>query len=117
MEKAMTPAVYAVIGAVVVGVLVWVLGWLVPKLVGKSIDSQFERKEREEREYRKEQIEDALRQQEGQQVMTDSLLVILKHMITGNHVEELQKAQKNLEEFSAKNEAAMRLKAVKYNLR
>ena len=120
MEKAMeamTPAVYAVVGAVVVGILVWTLGWLVPKLVGKSIDTRFEKKDREEQEYRKEQIEDALRQQEGQQVMTDSLLVILRHMITGNHVEDLQKAQKNLEDFQSKNERAMRLKAIKYNLR
>ena len=116
MEK-ITPAVYAVVGAVVVGILVWALGWLIPKFVGKSIDSQFEKKDREEQEYRKEQIEDAMRQQEGQQVMTDSLLVILKHMITGNHVDDLEKAQKNLEAFQNKNEQAMRLKAIKYNLR
>lgn len=115
META--PAVYAVVGAVVVGILAWVLGWLVPKLIGRQIDSHFERKDREEQEYRKEQIEDAMRQQEGQQVMTDSLLVILRHMITGNHIEDLERAQQNLQDFSHKNEQAMRLKAVKYNLR
>lgn len=108
---------YAAIGGAFLALLVWVLGWLLPKLVGKSIDSRFERKDREEREYRKEQIEDAIRQQEGQQVMTDSLLVILRHMITGNHIEDLEKAQKDLEAFRSKNESAMRLKAVKYNLR
>lgn len=112
-----TPAVYAVVGAVIVGIIAWVLGWLVPKLIGKQIDSHFERKDREEQEYRKEQIEDAMRQQEGQQVMTDSLLVILRHMITGNHVEDLERVQRDLQDFSRKNEQAMRLKAVKYNLR
>lgn len=113
----MTTMGYAGIGAVFIGLLVWVLGWLVPKLVGSSIDARFSRKEREDQEYRKEQIEDAIRQQEGQQVMTDSLLVILRHMITGNHIEDLEKAQKNLDEFQKKNESAMREKAAKYNLR
>ena len=113
----MSTSTYAFIGVAIVGFLAWILGWLVPKLVGRSIDSRFERKDREEQEYRKEQIEDAIRQQEGQQVMTDSLLVILRHMITGNHIEDLEKAQKDLELFRNKNEAAMRLKAVKYNLR
>ena len=117
MKNVMTPAGYAIIGAVIVGILVWALGWLIPKLVGKSIDSQFEKKDRKEQEYRKEQIEDAMRQQEGQQVMTDSLLVILRHMITGNHVEDLERAQNDLQDFRDKNERAMRLKAIKYNLR
>ena len=113
----MTPAGYAVIGTVIVGLLIWLCGWLIPKLVGRSIDAHFERKDREAQEYRKEQIEDALRQQEGQQVMTDSLLVILRHMITGNHVEDLERAQNDLQEFRNKNEQAMRIKAIKYNLR
>lgn len=113
----MTAGTYAAVGAAFLGLLTWVLGWLVPKLIGSSIDARFARKEREDQEYRKEQIEDAIRQQEGQQVMTDSLLVILRHMITGNHVEELERAQSDLEAFRTKNEAAMRLKAVKYKLR
>jgi len=113
----MSAGIYAAVGAAFLALLIWVLGWLVPKLVGSSIDARFARKERADQEYRKEQIEDAIRQQEGQQVMTDSLLVILRHMITGNHIEDLEKAQRDLEAFRSKNEAAMRLKAAKYNLR
>ena len=113
----MNTGAYVAIGTGFLGLLAWVLGWLVPKLVGSSIDSRFAKKERQDQEYRKEQIEDTIRQLEGQQVMTDSLLVILRHMITGNHVEDLEKAQKNLENFQQKNESAIRLKVAKYNLR
>lgn len=49
--------------------------------------------------------------------MTKSLLVILQHMIYGNHVENLERAQKDLQAFSAENEAAILQKAAKYNLR
>lgn len=112
-----TPAGYTAIGVAVVSLLSWLFGILLPKLIGRAIDSRFERKTREDREYRKEQIEDAIRQQKGQQVMTKSLLVILQHMIYGNHVENLERAQKDLQAFSAENEAAILQKAAKYNLR
>ena len=112
-----TPAGYTAIGVAVVGFLSWLFGSLLPKLIGKTIDARFERKNREDQEYRKEQVEDAIRQQKGQQVMTNSLLVILQHMIYGNHVENLEKAQKDLQAFHAENEAALLRKAAKYNLR
>ena len=64
-----------------------------------------------------EQIEDAVRQLKGQEVMTNSLLVILRHMITGDHVEDLERAQSDLEKFRKENDEAMRTKAAKYNLR
>ena len=110
-------AAYAAIGAAFIGLLIWVLGWLVPKLVGSSIDARFARKERADQEYRKEQVEDTVRQIKGQDVMTNSLLVILRHMTTGNHVEDLERAQSQLEAFRKENESALRLKAAKYNLR
>ena len=49
--------------------------------------------------------------------MTNSLLVILQHMIYGNHVENLERAQQDLQAFRADNEAAILEKATKYNLR
>lgn len=109
----MTPGGYAAIGALVVTAVVWLSKWW----ISKSLDSRFERREREEREYREEQVKDAIRQQKGQQVMTNSLLVILQHMIYGNHVENLEKAQKDLQAFRTENEAAILQKAAKYNLR
>ena len=113
----MTTREYAAIGFVFVTLLAWILGWLVPKLVGHSIESSLAKKERADQEYRNEQIEDAIRQQKGQQVITNSLLVILRHMITGNHIEDLERAQGDLQAFNNENEAALRRKAAKYNLR
>lgn len=104
---------YAAIGGLAVTAIVWLVKWW----ICKSLDSRFERREREEREYREEQVKDAIRQQKGQQVMTNSLLVILQHMIYGNHVEDLEKAQSELKAFQNENEAAILKKAAKYNLR
>ena len=113
----MSAAGYASIGAALLAGLVWVLGWLIPKLVGNSIDSKFAKREREDQEYRKEQVEDALRQMRGQQVIGDCLHEVLRHMITGNHVEDLERVQRELEAFRADNQAALMRKAAKYNMR
>lgn len=109
----MSTAQYATLGALVFTGVVWLAKWW----ISRSLDARFERREREEREYREEQVKDAIRQQRGQQVMTNSLLVILQHMIYGNHVENLERAQKDLQTFRAENEAAILEKATKYNLR
>ena len=108
---------YAAIGGAFLALLIWALGWLVPKLVGNSIDSRFAKKERSDQEYRKEQVEDALRQIKGQQVIGDCLHEVLRHMITGNHIEDLGRVQTELEAFRAENQEALMRKAAKYNLR
>jgi hypothetical protein len=108
---------YAAIGGAFLALLIWVLGWLVPKLVGNSIDTRFAKKERSDQEYRKEQVEDALRQMKGQQVIGDCLHEVLRHMITGNHIEDLERVQTELEAFRAENQEALMRKAAKYNLR
>jgi len=113
----MSIGTYALIGIVTVAILGWLLGWLVPKLIGNSIDSRFAKKERAEQEYRKEQIEDALMQQRGQQVMSDCLHEILRHMITGDHIDDLEAAQRELEAFRDLNRESLMRKAAKYNLR
>lgn len=109
----MSTSWYAAIGIGVVAVLGWFIKWWITKI----LDSAFEKREKEDREYRQEQVEDTIRQQKGQQVMTNSLLVILRHMITGNHIEDLERAQHQLEAFQSDNEAAILKKAAKYNLR
>lgn len=113
----MSTSIYISIGAAFLGLLVWVLGWLVPKLVGSSIDARFARKERSDQEYRVEQVEDALRQMRGQQVIGDCLHEVLRHMITGNHIEDLERVQSELEAFRQENQTALMKKAAKYNLR
>ena len=109
----MTAGGYAAIGAAVLAGIIWFGKWWITK----SLDAGFARKERVEQEFRREQIEDTFRQLKGQQVMTNSLLVILRHMITGNHIEDLERAQTQLSEFQTDNEAALLRKAAKYNLR
>lgn len=109
----MSAGTYAAIGAAILAGSIWLGKWWITK----SLDARFERRERDEREYRKEQIMDSVRQQQGQQVMTNSLLVILRHMIYGNHITDLEKAQNALKAFDDANTAAMQEKAAKYNLR
>ena len=112
----MSTGTYAAVGAAFIGLLVWILGWLVPKLVGSSIDARFARKERTDQEYRVEQVEDAMRQMKGQQVIGDCLHEVLRHMITGNHVEDLERVQTELEAFRRENQDALMKKAAKYKL-
>ena len=109
----MTAGAYAAVGAAVLAGVIWFGKWWITK----SLEAGFNRKEREDQEFRREQIEDTYRQLKGQQVMTNSLLVILRHMITGNHIEDLERAQTQLSEFQTENEAAIMKKAAKYNLR
>ena len=109
----LSPQGYATIGVL----LLTVIGWLLKWWIGKSLDARFQRKEREDQEYRREQIEDAILQSQGQQVMSTCLAEILKHMITGNHIEDLEQAQRDLDSFRRENEAALLRKAAKYNLR
>lgn len=104
---------YAAIGVLAVAVVGFFFKWWITK----TLDSKFARREKEEAEFRKEQIEDAIRQSQGQQVMTNSLLVILRHMIYGNHVEDLERSAKDLQAFHDANENAIIRKAAKYNLR
>ena len=104
---------YIIIGIGTVAVISWLFKWWITS----TLDSKFAKREREDQEFRKEQIEDAYRQLKGQQVMTNSLLVILRHMITGNHIEDLEHAQTQLLEFQVDNEQNKKKKAAKYNLR
>lgn len=87
------------------------------ELVKRQVYKRMDREEEDRREWQKEQVEDAIRASKGQEVMSDSLNVILSHMIYGNHIENLEKSQRDLQAFREENNAAMRRKAAKYNLR
>ena len=103
---------YAAIGIAVVAIVGWLFKWW----IAKSLDSRFARKEQEDQEYRREQVDDAIRNLKGQMVMSGCLAEILKHMITGDHIEDLERQQRDLEAFRQENEAAMLKKAAKYNI-
>lgn len=89
----------------------------VVELVKRQVYSRMDQAEQDRRDWQKEQIEDAIRASKGQQVMSDSLNVILRHMLYGDHVEDLEQSQRELQQFREENNAAMLRKAAKYNLR
>ena len=106
----------ALIGSGVVAFLVWLFKFALES-VKRDVNKRWDEKEQQDKEYRQEQMEDAFRQQEGQIIMSDAIAQIMKHMITGNHIEDLEKQQQRLEAFRADNERAMLKKATKYGLR
>ena len=106
----------ALIGTGTLAFFTWLLSFLLES-VKKDINKRWDEKEKADQDYRKEQMEDAYRQQRSQVVMSDCLAQIMKHMITGNHIEDLEKQQQRLEAVRDENEQAMMRKATKYNLR
>ena len=109
----MNSQVYIFVGIGTVAVVSWLFKWWITS----TLDSKFAKREREDADFRKEQIEDTYRQLKGQQVMMNSLMVILRHMITGNHIDDLERAQTQISQYQTENEAAILKKAAKYNLR
>lgn len=101
-------------------VTVLVIGGLITfvvELVKRQVYSRMDQAEKDRQDWQKEQVEDAIRASKGQQVMSDSLNVILRHMIYGNHIEDLERSQQELQDFRRENNEAMLRKAAKYNLR
>ena len=104
------------VGAATV-VIIGALITFVVELMKRQVNRRLDKAEEDRRDWQKEQVEDAIRASKGQQVMSDSLNVILRHMIYGNHVEDLERSQQELQDFRRENNAAMMRKAAKYNLR
>ena len=115
-EITLSSRTIAIIGSVTIGFLVWLFKFALES-VKRDVNKRWDEKDKADQDYRKEQIEDAFRQQQGQIIMSDCLAQIMKHMITGNHVEDLEKQQPRLEAFRSENESALLKKATKYNLR
>ena len=87
------------------------------EMVKRQVYHKMDQAENDRRDWQKEQVEDQIRASRGQQVMSDSLNVILRHMIYGNHVEDLERSQQELQTFREENNAAILRKAAKYNIR
>lgn len=104
------------VGAVTLLVISGIVTFVV-ELMKRQVNKRLDKAEEDRREWQKEQVEDAIRSSKGQQVMSDSLNVILQHMIYGNHVENLERSQQELQDFRRENTEAMLRKAAKYNLR
>ena len=85
--------------------------------VNHQINSRMDQAEKDRQDWQREQVDDAYQAMTGQQIMSNCLKEILRHMITGNHVEDLERVQTELEEYSREVEASQRRKAAKYNLR
>ena len=104
------------VGAVTIVVIGGLITFVV-ELVKRQVYRRMDQAENDRREWQKEQVEDQIRASRGQQVMSDSLNVILRHMIYGNHVEDLERSQQELQVFREENNAAILRKAAKYNIR
>ena len=115
-QIALSSTTLILIGSATVAFFAWLFRFALES-VKRDVNKRWDEKDRTDKEYRQEQIEDAFRQQEGQIIMSDCLSQIMRHMITGNHIEDLEKQQKKLEAFREENERAMLKKATKYKLR
>ena len=104
------------VGAATV-VIIGALITFVVELMKRQVNKRLDKADEDRRDWQKEQVEDAIRASKGQQVMSDSLNVILRHMIYGNHIEDLERSQQELQDFRRENNEAMMRKAAKYNLR
>lgn len=104
------------VGAVTVIVIGGLITFVI-ELVKRQVYRRMDQAESDRREWQKEQVEDQIRASRGQQVMSDSLNVILRHMIYGDHVEDLERSQQELQTFREENNAAILRKAAKYNIR
>ena len=104
------------VGAVTVLLIGGLITFLV-EIMKRQVNNRLDKAERDRESWQREQVEDAIRASKGQQVMSDSLNVILRHMLYGDHVEDLERSQQELQDFRRENNEAMLRKAAKYNLR
>lgn len=97
------------IGGCVIALVVIIVKWAVDRALRK-VDARLDERE-------KEQEEDVLHSLKGQQVMMDCLHEMLKHMITGDHIDDLEQVQSELEEYRRKNKDRTLKKAALYEAR
>ena len=104
------------VGAVTILIIGGLITFVV-ELMKRQVNKRLDKAERDRESWQREQVEDAIRASKGQQVMSDTLTVLLRHMIYGNHIEDLERSQQELQDFRRENNEAMLRKAAKYNLR
>ena len=112
----MNTAGLAGIGAITVAVIVYLFNWAL-RSVERQTNLRWDKKEADDREFRKEQIEDTFQQMRGMEILSNGLSVLMRHMITGDHIDELERAQQALEAYQSENNTRLMRKAAKYNLR
>ena len=112
----MSTSALASIGVIAVAVIAYAFNWAV-RSAERQTNIRWDQKEAADREFRKEQIEDAYQQMKGMEILSNGLSVMMRHMITGDHIEDLERAQQQLEAYQAENNDRMMHKAAKYNLR
>lgn len=104
------------IGVVTVAIIVYLFKYFL-RSAERQTNLRWDQKEAADREFRKEQIEDAYQQMRGMEILSNGLSVMMRHMITGDHIEDLERAQQQLEAYQTENNSRLMHKAAKYNLR
>ena len=85
--------------------------------VNHQINTRMDQAERERQDWQREQVDDTYQSMKGQQIMSNCLKEILKHLITGDHIDDLERAQKDIEAYAREVEDSQRRKAAKYNIK
>ena len=112
----MNSSTLALIGLGTVGILSLVFKVMLSS-VNHQVNMRMDQEAKDRQDWQMEQVDDSIQAMKGQQIMTNCLAVILRHLITGDHVDDLERAQVNLNEYYQEVEASQRKKAAKYNLR
>lgn len=115
-EMTMNSSTLALIGMVTVAIASLAFKIMLNS-VNHQINSRMDQAEKERQDWQKEQIEDAYQSMTGQQIMSNCLREILRHLITGDHIDDLERVQTDLEEYAREVERSQRRKAAKYNLK
>ena len=104
------------VGITTVAVIAWIFNWAL-RSAERQTNIRWDQKEAADRDFRKEQIEDAYQQMRGMEILSNGLSVMMRHMITGDHIDDLEHAQQALEAYQSENNTRLMRKAAKYNLR
>lgn len=97
------------IGGGVVALAVVVIKWALDRML-EQVDERLDERD-------KENEEDVLHSLRGQQVVMDCLHEMLRHMITGDHIADLESVQTEMESYRQENKDRALKKVAKYESR
>ena len=112
----MNSSTLALIGLGTVAVLSLVFKVMLSS-VNHQVNMRMDQAEKERQDWQREQVDDAYQAMKGQQIMSTCLKEILKHLITGDHIDDLENAQRDIEAYAREVEDSQRRKAAKYNIK
>lgn len=104
------------LGTVALVLFGFVVAFLVERFK-KQVNARLDDAEADRKDFQREQVEDAIDAMEGQALMMDSLRGILQHLITGDHISDLERMQDKLEKYSDASTKRQREKAAKWNIK